>query len=62
MLNSRRLLLALPVVVLFSIVVPGCKGRDIKNVGEDETPFVLVLSPVYGTDPENIERLRVFVQ
>lgn len=58
----RRLLLLLPIGIWLTGVVPGCKGRNLENVGEAGTPFVFVLSPSHSADRAKLQKLEAFVE
>ena len=62
MLTPRRLLLLLPIAFWIAGAAPACKGRDLKNVGEAGSPFVLVLSPSHRAEPANLALLEKFVE
>lgn len=62
MLIPRRLLLLLPVGIWLSGVAPGCKGRNLNEVGEAGTPFVFVLSPAHDAGRANLDRLEAYVR
>ena len=62
MWTARRFLLAIPGVLLFSVAVASCKGRSDQDVGGENHPFVVVLSPSHRSDPANIEKFRSSVE
>lgn len=62
MLIPRRFLLLLPIGIWLTGIVPGCKGRNLENVGDAGTPFVFVLSPAHDADRANLDRMGAFVE